>query len=574
MDKHQLAQIFNEIGLLLELKGENPFKTRAYYNAARTIENMTSDLDQLIVEGKLSDIPGFGDAIIKKINEWRQTGTINYYEDLKNSLPGSLLNMLRIPGIGPKKINQLYSTLGIDGIDALEQACIQNRLVGLANFGVKTQAKILAGIQFVKEHQGKFLAFNVWHQAFKIHNDLLNHSGVIKVEIAGSLRRYREIVHDIDLVAAVEDREAASEFFTHLPEVVEVIGRGSTLVSVMLNIGLQVDLRMVTLQEFPHALQHFSGSKEHNTALRHLAKELGYKVNEYGLFDSEGPIYCEDETAIYNLLGLEFIPPELREDLGELTAARNRELPKLIRPEEIQGVFHVHTNYSDGVNSIEEMVEMAISRGFSYLGISDHSRTAVYAHGLTEDALVRQHEEIERLKLKYPNFTILKGIEADILPSGELDYSPEILSRFDFVIGSIHSQFQMSREEMTNRILKALDNPYLTILGHPTGRILLERNGYEVDLDRVLAKAASQKVVVEFNASPYRLDLDWRWCRTAKELGVLIAINPDAHSVSEIDLTRISLAIARKGWLEVKDVLNTKDSKTIKTYLMEQKRKF
>ncbi len=575
MDKHDLARIFNEIGLLLELKGENPFKTRAYYNAARAIENLTEDLSEIIETGRVPELPGFGAALAKKVEEWSSTGTIEYYENLKNTTPPGLFELLRVPGLGAKKIKTVYQMLGVTSIEMLEDACNQNKLASLKGFGAKTQAKICAGIQFIKDHRGQFLFGEVWSEAVRLKEEIAVISGVIMVEIAGSLRRFKEVVKDLDLVAAANDPGSIVQQFINLPVVAEVIASGATKGSVLLKSGVQADLRVVRLQEFPHALQHFTGSKEHNTKLRHHAKGLGYKVNEYGLFEENNPnpIYCQDEAEIYRKLGLKYIQPELREDLGEIEAAGTGYLPDLIRPESIKGIFHVHTSYSDGVNSLREMAEAVSRRGYNYLGITDHSQVAVYARGLRSETLLKQFEEIDELNREYPDLKIFKGIEADILPSGDLDYDPKILSKFDFVIGSIHSNFRMNKEEMTKRIIRALDNPFLTMLGHPTGRILLERPGYEVDLEAVIKKAASNEVILEFNANPYRLDLDWRWIRQAIGYGVKIAINPDAHSIGEIDLINSGLAIARKGWLESKNVFNTLEKDLVEDYFQRRKMK-
>ncbi len=573
MDKHELTRIFNEIGLLLELKGDNPFKTRAYYNAARTLENLNEDLQILLDEQRLLEIPGFGDAIAKKINEWAITGTIGYYENLKAAIPRELFDLLRIPGLGPKKISQVYSQLGITSIDALEKACLDNKLAAISGFGVKTQEKICAGIRFVREHQEEHLSFIILPMAIALRNELTDHPAVERIEIAGSLRRSKEVVHDLDLLAASNNPISVAEYFTKLSMVHQVIASGETKVSVVLQSGINADLRIVTPREYPHALQHFTGSKEHNTSLRHLAKQLGYKVNEYGLFKEgeEEPILCLNEAEIYEQLGLKYVPPELREDLGEIEAAKTGDLPVLVEPKDLKGIFHIHTTYSDGIHGLREMVEASIEKGFSYIGIADHSRVATYAHGLTTDALKRQFQEIESISREYPDFKIFKGIEADILVSGELDYTPEILADFDFVVGSIHSHFQMNREDMTARILKAMDNPLLTILGHPTGRILLERAGYEIDMEQILMKAAERHVIIEFNANPHRLDMDWRWCRRAKEAGVLIAINPDAHSIQELDLARSAVYVARKGWLEAKDVFNTRNYTEIGAFFGKKK---
>lgn len=570
MDKQELVQILNEIGLLLELKGENPFKSRAYYHAARTLDALTDDLEMMVGEGRVGELPGFGEALIQKVDEWYRTGTIEYYENLKKDIPPGLIAMLRVPGLGAKKVSMLYQSLGIAGLEQLEAACRENQLVALPGFGAKTQLKILAGIEFLKEHSREFLLTDAWNQAISLMKLLMEEPGIHRVEIGGSLRRFKETVKDIDLVAASEHPESLIRNFTHYPGIRQVVSSGATKASVILENGLACDLRAVAPREFVHTLQHFTGSKEHNTALRHRAKEFGYKVNEYGLFRGDIPEYCETEANIYQKLGLEWIPPELREDRGEIEAAAKGRLPKLIEPEDLLGIFHVHTSASDGTASLRQMVEQAIALGYSYLGIADHSQSAVYAHGLTPDRLIRQFEEIDQLNAEYPEFKIFKGIEADILPDGRLDYDDGLLAQCDFVIGSIHSRFKMEKAEMTARILRAMENPYLTILGHSTGRVLLQRPGYPLDLDAVLDQAVRYGVILEFNASPNRLDLDWRWCRKAKELGVMIAINPDAHSTADLDLARLGLRIARKGWLEKADVFNSRSADDVEAYFNDR----
>ena len=568
-----MARIFNEIGILLELKGENSFKIRAYYNAARAMENLQEDLEVLIRENRLTETPGFGAAIAGKILEWRNTGNIEYYENLKQTTPRGLMELLRIPGLGPKKVAALYSALGVTDLATLEAACAENKLLAIPGFGRKTQEKICAGIQFLRQHQGTFLWAEGMGWALRIWEALAGRAGIERIEIAGSLRRYKPVCKDLDLVVAAGTPQVATaylanpDFHRSLEVAVEsVTAEGESKSSFRLKNGLSVDFRVVAPEAFPHAVQHFTGSKEHNTALRRLAKGRGYKLNEYGLFRDGQRILCRDEAEIYYRLGLTYIPPELRENLGEIEAAAERSLPRLVEAQEIKGLFHVHTTYSDGVNTLREMVEAAINKGYTYLGVADHSRAAVYAHGLNEEALHRQFAEIDQLNQEYRDFRIFKGIEADILSSGELDYDPETLAEFDFVIGSVHSHFGLDEAEMTKRILKAMDDPYLIMLGHPTGRILLERPAYAVNIDAVLAKAVEKGIIIEFNANPYRLDLDWRWCRQAKKLGVQISINPDAHSLGELDLARSGAAIARKGWLEKQDVFNTKSAQEIEEY--------
>lgn len=573
IDRHELACIFNEIGILLELKGENPFKIRAYYNAARTLENLQEDLEVLIRENRLRETPGFGAAIAGKILEWWKTGSIEYYENLKATTPGGLMELLRIPGLGPKKVAALYSALGITDLAMLEAACVENKLLTIPGFGRKTQEKICAGIQFLRQQQGAFLWTEGMGWALRIREALVGRAGIERIEIAGSLRRYQPVCKDLALVVATGTPQAATAYLGHADfhrsleaavESLNAVGDGRSWLR--LNNGLKVDFMVVAPEALPHAVQYLTGSKEHNAALRRLAQGMGYKLTAEGLFKDGQRMFCRDEEELYHRLGLAYIPPELRENLGEIEAAAGQSLPRLVEAQDLKGLFHVHTTYSDGVNTLRELVEAALNKGYTYLGVADHSRAAVYAHGLNEEALRRQFAEIDQLNQEYRGFKIFKGIEADILSSGELDYDPEILAKFDFVIGSVHSHFGMAKEEMTNRLLKAMDNPYLTMLGHPTGRILLERPAYAVDLHAVLAKAAEKGIIIEFNASPYRLDLDWRWCRQAKELGVKITINPDAHSISELELARSGAMFARKGWLEKDDVFNTKSAQEIEEY--------
>ena len=573
MSKHDLAHLFNQIGTLVEVRGENPFKARAYYKAARTIESLETDLDELIRNDQLKEVPGFGPAITQKILEWKETGTIGYYEELKEATPSGLLDLLRVPGLGPKKVAVLASTLQITNLEMLEEACRENKLLTVPGFGPKTQAKIAAGIEFIKEHQGRFLWIQGMEWARKFRTALAAHPAVSQVEIAGSLRRCLPLNSRIDLVAASTSPAVVTTYFTssELEKKLELSGKIVTKQTaeestIIFQREFEVHLSVVPPEAFPYALWFHTGNEGHKQALSQRAAKLGYKLQTDGLWKGTTPVVCQNEAELYQHLGLVYIPPELRENRGELEVAAATCLPELVKPEDIQGVFHVHTNNSDGLSTLREMVEGAINRGYHYLGFADHSQSAFYAHGLTKEALRRQWQEIDQLNREYPHFKIFKGIEADILPSGELDYDPETLAQFDFVIGSIHSHFQMGEAEMTERILKAMDNPYLTMLGHPSGRILLTRPAYQVNLEPVIKKAAENRIIIEFNANPYRMDLDWRWCQRAKELGVPIAINPDAHSVEELDLTRLSIPVARKGWLEKNDVFNTKTSAAILAY--------
>ncbi|MFO7153554.1 MAG: DNA polymerase/3'-5' exonuclease PolX [Caldicoprobacter oshimai] len=556
MDKKTVVDILNEIGLLLELKGENPFKSRAYYNAARIIEVLDEDLETLVSEGRLKDVKGIGEALNKKLTELVTTGRLKYYEELKESVPPGLVEMLKIPGLGPKKIKTLYDKLGITTIGELEYACIENRLVSLPGFGEKTQKKILEGIQFIKQFSGHHLYFEAYEEAVKLKEYLKNTGLVIRCEIAGSIRRKKEIVKDIDILATSAQPDRLMDCFVNYQGVKDVVAKGDTKTSVVLNSGINADLRVVKDEEFPYALHHFTGSKEHNTAMRHRAKAMGIKMNEYGLFKGDVLIRCASEEEIFEKLNLCYIPPELRENAGEIEAAERGKIPTLVEEKDLKGIFHVHTTYSDGRNSLPDIVQRARELGYSYIAITDHSKSAFYASGLSEEKLLTQWEEIEALNRKYDDMVILKGIEVDILPDGSLDYSDDVLEKFDLVIASIHSHFKMNREEMTRRVIRAIESKHVHIIGHLTGRLLLSRDGYDIDVYEVIEAAREYGKIIEINSSPYRLDLDWRYIKHAKERGVKFAVCPDAHSIEGLEDVKYGIGIARKGWLEANDVIN------------------
>lgn len=561
-----ISRILEEIAMLLEIKGENPFKSRAYYNAAKAISGI-EDLDRVIKEKRLKEIKGIGDAISKKIEEYYQTGKMDYYEELKRDVPISLLELMEIPNLGPKKIKVLYDELGIKNAGELEYACRENRLVNLPGFGKKTQEKVLKGIEFIKRHKGEFLYADVYQEAEGIKERLEKVVPAGSCMICGSIRRRKEIVRDIDILVSSNDPNGANgitEYFLSLPWVAEVLVRGETKTSVRLSSGIEADLRVVKGNEFAPALMYFTGSKEHNVRLRAIAKKKGWKLNEYGLFEGENPMPLDTEEKIYNALGLSYIPPELREDMGEVEAAEKGELPQLVEISDIKGIFHIHTVFSDGSETIEKMAEAAYGMGIEYIGIADHSKSAYYAGGLKEEAIFRQWEEIDRLNRASKGIYIFKGIESDILPDGSLDYPDEVLKGFDFVIASIHSHFNLRREEQLKRVIRAMENPYTTMLGHPTGRLLLSREGYDIDMREVIDAAKIYDVVIELNASPYRLDIDWRHLKYAKEKGVLISINPDAHSAAGLKEIWFGVGVARKGWQEKKDILNTMGVNDIK----------
>ena len=563
MQKKPVSDILENIAMLLEIKGENPFKSRAYYNAAKALSGITN-LEELVKEKRLREIKGIGEALSQKIEEYSKTGTMAYYEELTRAVPESLLELMQIPNLGPKKIKVLYDELEITNIGELEYACKENRLIHLTGFGEKTQEKVLKGIEFFKRHKGEFLFGDVYQEAERIRQRLSTIVDPIWAEVCGSIRRRKEVVRDMDILVAAENHEKITSFFVSMPEVDQVLVTGETKTSVRMKSGIEADLRVVTRQEFPYALVYFTGSKEHNVRLRGIAKKKGWKLNEYGIFDGDNLVTCKSEEEIYRALGLPYIPPELREDSGEIEAAEQDKLPSLVQHEDIRGIFHVHTDFSDGVDSLERMVEAAQKFGFSYIGVSDHSKTAYYAGGLKHDAILRQWEMIDTLNKKNSTFRIFKGIESDILSDGSLDYDDSILEGFDFVIASVHSGFTMKKDDMEERILKAMKNPYTTILGHPTGRLLLSRDGYQVDMMRIIDCAAQNHVILELNASPYRLDIDWRYLKYAKDKGVMISINPDAHAVAGLEEVFFGVNIARKGWQESKDILNTRDVNDIK----------
>ncbi|HNS54955.1 MAG TPA: DNA polymerase/3'-5' exonuclease PolX [Syntrophales bacterium] len=552
-----VIRILEEIGVLLELKGESPFKSIAYANAARRLESLDEDLDALVSRGALTSIKGIGEALSRKITELVTTGRLEYYEKLKASVPPGHLEMLRIPGLGPKKIRALHEKLSIETLGELEYACMENRLVELPGFGARTQEKILAGIEHLKRYRERRLCSEALAAAEPLLAKLQGHPGVVEASMAGSLRRGNETVKDIDLVAAANDPEALSSWFASQPDVESVIARGATKVSVFLKAGINADLRIVSPREYPFALHHFTGSKEHNVAMRGRAKQLGIKMNEYGLFRDDALLTCRSEQEVFAALGLAWVPPELRENTGEIEAAETGVMPSLVEMKDIRGIFHIHTTASDGASTLEALVAAAKRMGLEYIGITDHSESAFYAGGLTPEDVRKQHRAIDALNRRDPAFRIFKGIEADILPDGRLDYDEATLGSFDFVIAAVHSHFGMSGEEMTRRILRALENRRTTILAHPTGRLLLAREPYALDLERVIDAAAALGKVIELNANPHRLDLDWRYCKYAKRQGARIAVNPDAHHVEGLADMRYGLSIARKGWLEAPDIINS-----------------
>jgi len=555
LTRQAVADALEEIGLLLELRGENPFKTRAYGNGARILRSLDRDLAALVRSGELGTIPGIGAALSEKITTLVNTGELPYLEKLRAEVPPGLLDCLKIQGLGPKKAQVLWSCLGVTGLDSLEAACKEGRVKALDGFGATTERKLLEGIERLRSQAGRFLQPVVQEAAERLLKTIRAVPGVLRAEAAGSVRRRAETSKDIDLVTSATDAEGVMDAFVAAAGIEEVTGRGPTKCSVRLVAGPAVDLRVVDDVSYPAALFYFTGSKAHNVAVRGRAQRLGFRLNEYGLVRNEdgAAVDCEDEAAIYAALGLAWIPPELRED----QAAAHHSLPRLVAADDIRGVLHCHSTWSDGTATVAEMADAARKLGLSYLGLCDHSQSAAYAGGLSVERVVAQREEIDRLNRTFGSeFRILHGIESDILADGRLDYPDEVLERFDLVVGSVHSRFQLSANEQTARLLRAIDNPYLDIVGHLTGRILLSRDPYPLHVERVLDAAAEAGVAVEINAHPERLDIDAKALRYGLARGMQTAVNPDAHSTEGLQDIRYGLGIARKGWCTPDDVLN------------------
>ena len=582
MDKKEIAEVFEEIGALLELKGDNPFRVRAYYNAARMVDGLQEDLGTLIKEERLTDIKGIGKDLAGKITELYTTNKLQFYEELKSSMPQGLLEMLKIPGFGPKRAKIVYDKLKVDSVEKLEAACKAGMVAALDGFGEKSQQKILEGIKLVRQFGSRHHYDRAYAAAQPIIDALRSHDGVIRCSIAGSLRRCRETIGDIDFLVSAKPRDAAAiiEDFAEMPGIISVSAKGETKASVVLKGGIQADLRVVTDDQYAFALNYFTGSKEHNIALRARALKLkNLSLNEYGFSpvaekeksakELGSSIKCKTEEDLYEALKLHYVPPELREDMGEIEAAEKGTLPKLIEKENLRGTFHCHSTWSDGIESVEAMAQATLDLGLEYLGIADHSKSERQANGLDEKRVRQQAEEVKKLNAKFAKegFRIFFGTECDILSDGSLDFDDKTLALFDYVVASVHQGFNMDAEKMTKRICKALVHPKVTMLGHATGRLLLEREAYAVNMPEVIAAAAKHNKIIEINAHPYRLDMDWRLWKHAKELGVKCAINPDAHNIPDLQFLVVGIGIARKGWLTKADVINCLPLKDVEKVL-------
>jgi DNA polymerase (family 10) len=574
MNKTQIVEVLENIGRLLELRGENPFKIRAYQNGARALETAPLSEHELQDVSRLNAIDGIGKAIAEKIAILAEKGELPYYHELREQFPANIMELFEVQGLGAKKIKALYEALGVASVDKLERVCRDGQVAALPGFGQKSAENFLKAIAQFRQGVGTFLYGRVAGIARKLLDDLRTHPEVILAQVAGSFRRHKEIVRDLDFLVSTREAAPVMDFFVKNPLVAEVLAHGATKSSVVLHSGIQCDLRAVRSEEYPFALAYFTGSKEHNVRIRGRCLEKGWTLNEYRFSVAEGRTPSEplpevrEEADIYRALGLEFVPPELRENLGEIEAAAEGRLPRLIEVENLRGAFHNHTTSSDGRNTLEEMARAAHDLGLQYLGIADHSRSSVQANGLDIPRLEKQMADITALNRQLEDeLVILTGTECDILKDGALDFPDEVLGRLDYVVASIHSSFQLDEAAMTKRIIRAMENPFVTMIGHLTGRLLLSREPYQVDIPAVLEAAAATGTVIELNANPRRSDLDWRWWPLAKSLGVRCAINPDAHSTEGLQDLALGIGIARKGWLTREDVINCLDLTGIREFL-------
>ena len=571
MEKNDIASVLDEIATFMELTGENPFKIRAYSAGARILENMTEDLGELIDSGKLADIPGLGEALVDKITTLRRDGVLPFHQKLKASIPAGLLEVMQIPGLGPKKVRALWTLLAVEDLAKLKEVCESGAVAELKGFGEKTQDKILEGIKnriaYGKRHR--------WYEAAAIAEPILAGLRALPqvslAESAGSLRRSRETVGDLDFLVASSEPKPIMDWFVAYPGVKEVTAHGETKSSVRFENGLQADLRVVPAEQFYFALHHFTGSKEHNVAMRHRALGRGLSMSEWGFKSVDEKSVAPGATSeeeVFRALGLPWIPPELREGNGEIDAAEAGKLPKLVQLSDLRGVFHNHTTESDGDHTLDQMAAAAEAHSWEYLGISDHSKSSFQAGGLDEERLAKQLEDIAQLNAsKKYRVRVLSGSEVDILKDGTLDFTDDVLARLDFVVASVHTLFTLDREAQTARIIKAIENEHVDMVGHLTGRLLNKREPYDVDIAKVIDAAAANDTIIELNANPWRLDLDWRWWRRAAEKGVLCSINPDAHDVDQLAFAAHGVRIARKGWLTPEQVLNTRSLPEVLSWL-------
>jgi len=571
MKNKELADIFDKWANILEFMGDNPYHIRAYRNAARLIRDLSEDIEVLAREGKLLKLPGIGQRLQAKILEFLRTGKIEEFEKLKASVPDTIFTLLDIPGVGPKTVKLLYDQLGIRSLEDLKRAIERGDLLKLPGFGPKKVEKIRKGIELFEKASGRILLGIAVFIADGIINQLKEHSAVERISVAGSTRRMKETVGDIDILATGKNLEII-EAFVNLPNVKEVLWKGTKKATVIVEEGEQVDLRVIEPDSYGSALQYFTGSKAHNIHLRTICLKQRYKLNEYGLFKGNVKVAGRTEEEIYEALGMDTPPPEIREDTGEIEAALEHRLPDLIDYGDIKGDLHIHSNWSDGASTIEEIALKAIEMGYKYIAITDHSKSLRVASGLSEEDLLKRNEEIDKLNKKFKGkIKILKSIEVDILPDGSLDYNDEILSQLDFVVAAIHSRFT---QDNTKRILKAMENPYVNAIAHPTGRVIGQRESYPVDIEAVIKKAAETGTALEVNAYYNRLDLKDVHCRLAVKYGAKLVISTDSHHVDHMWMIKLGVGTARRGWVEKKDVINAKGLRELQKFVKEKRKKF
>jgi len=576
MNKADIVDVLEDIAVLLELKGDNPFKIRAYSGGARVLETMEENLADVIEEGRLGAIKGIGSALVDKIKTLHATGELEYYTKLRESIAPGLIEMLEIPGLGGKKVKKLHEALGVESIDALKKACENDEVAALKGFGAKSQEKILTGIANRAAYAKRHLWWNARAVAEPILEGLRALPQVERAEAAGSLRRLKETVGDLDFIVASSDPEPIMDWFVAQEDVQEVSAHGATKSSVRFGTGLQADLRVVPAEQFAFALHHFTGSKEHNVAMRQRALAQGYSLSEWGLTPKAemGKLKAEigSEKELFEFLGLPEIPPELREGTHELDWAEAKILPALVSSEQIRGVFHNHTTASDGRASVEEMAEAAAALGFDYLGLADHSKASYQANGLNDERVLKMIEQIRAFNESGESRVhVFSGIECDILPDGSLDLEDATLAALDYTVMSVHSSFTQSEEEMTARVIRAIEHPNTVMLGHPTGRILLRREPYRIDLQKIIDAAIANRVIIEINANPHRLDMDWRLWQRAAGRGLMCAINPDAHNTEGLRHFEAGVNIARKGGIPAEQILNCRDCAGVARWFKERK---
>ncbi|MDR4507053.1 MAG: DNA polymerase/3'-5' exonuclease PolX [Candidatus Brocadiaceae bacterium] len=572
MKNHEIAALFERIANVLELKGENTFRINTYHKAARVIEDLTEDIEILAASGKLIDIPGIGKGTADKVTEYLATGKMAKYEEIIKDVSEETVALMQIPGLGPKTVAMLHKELGIVTLNDVEKAIREGTLKGLFGIGDKKIENIVKGIALYKTSQQRIPIGMAYPVVNRIIEELRHNPLVGDIQTAGSLRRMKETVGDIDILASGSSGKEIIRSFVNMQGVTQTLASGDTKGSVRVEEGLQVDLRVVAADEFGAALQYFTGSKDHNVHLREIAKKKGMKISEYGIFRDGKKIGGGKEEDIYTALGMEWIPPELRENRGEIEAAQEGKLPCLIELSDIQGDLHNHSNWSDGIPTFQEMGEHAIKMGYRYLVVSDHSQSLHVAHGLREEELLKEMEEIDRLNETFHGFTLLKATEMDIKPDGSLDFPDKLLEKLDIVIASIHSGFKQDKRKITERMIAAARNPFVNIIAHPTGRLISKREGYEVDMDKVMEACAQTGTALEINCYYDRLDLNDVNCRKAKEMGVMIAISTDAHHLDQMWMMRLGVGIARRGWVEAKNVINTFPLARLKAFCKKKRR--